>query len=655
MPAYAADKTWNGVQGNWYDANSWLPVGVPVSGDNVTLANANAVLALENETAALASFSMTAGSLVFSNWNTCLRAENVQISGGTVTVANAFDDDAMSNRVWIAGSGDFALTRPGIINVDFLGYAPECGPGIIWPVRNNDYGAGGGHGGRGGHGAYLGSITNDSLTDPEIPGAGGGRLLYGAFGGGAVRLDFGGTVDLRGIITAKGGNGASYGGGAAGGAILIKSAFFTGNADGLLRASGGNGTTLVGPGGGGRISVQSALVSPMPVVFEANRGAGGRDAAETYDIRYGFAAEPGTLYLTDTNIFSSLPMNNRMSNVVLFVADRAEWSVPSLTMSNSLFRFGATNFVLNVAGDIMIGPTGFLGVAGTVNCGGNLTLTNNGSLALFSGPTNALSPEYGALLDVAGDVTIGGNKSWILTHSDAVNGGAPLLRMSNLFITATGTNGGINASGRGYAMCQGPGRGGGDSGYSGGGGYGGLGGNRGASVPGGLTYGSSNMPIHSGSGGGYTNGGGYGGGVVNIRSSGDVFLNGSLAANGAKGCWAYLWNAGGGAGGSVLVSCNRFVGTTNSILTATGGDAGLPGESAGGGGRIAVWTTESAIHIFQNRIVPVRYIWKRNHPDFLGSVYLNGGKGRAYGDKNEADSGSSGFYRMENSMVLTVY
>lgn len=662
----AAAKTWNTDAGNWSAGANWSPAGVPVDGDSVAINNAAANVVFEQSSAALVSFDMSAGRLVFSNWNTCLRAGTVSISGGTVTVANAFTDAAMSNRVWIAAAGNFTLMKPGTINVSNLGYAFASGPGVIWPTSGSTYSAGGGHGGQGGHANALGGITNDNLVEPMIPGAAGSNRDYGTNGGGAVLLDVGDTAFIGGVIDASGGDGAGYyRGGGAGGAILIRCSLFNGNSNGLLQANGGKagGDRLDGAGGGGRISVLGALATPVSVTFAAQAGKESRDWNADFDCRTasGYLPGWGTLYFSDTNLFASMPMNGLLSNVVLYVADRAEWSVPSLAISNSSFRFGATNFMLNVAGDLVVGPTGFLGVAGSVTCGGSLVLTNYGILALYSGPTNALNPDYGALCDVAGDVRIGGNGAWIQPFSDHLNGGAPLLRMSNLFVNSLGTNGGINACGRGFAMCHGPGRGMGDvhPEYSGGGGYGGKGTTSSSSRQGGQPYGSSNMPVHSGSGGGCTNGGGYGGGVIRVQAENEVFLNGAFVANGAPGCQPYLWYGGGGSGGSILISCNKFHGTANAMITANGGNPGLREQSGGGGGgRIAVWIGSSIVDMFRQGKALRRILVSKEYPDYKGvvTVYPAGNDGAySYPNPRGAIWGTSAFITADPCMYISVY
>jgi hypothetical protein len=215
-------------------------------------------------------------------------------------------------------------------------------------------------------------------------------------------------------------------------------------------------------------------------------------------------------------------------------------------------------------------------------------LSNSTYMYVCSAPTNAAQPDYGALVDVAGDISIATN-AWIYPYSHNTNGGSVFFRVRNLTIAA---GGGINADGKGYAggisRSQGFGPGRGLASY-GGAGYGGFGGN----TSGGTTYGSSNAPVDCGSGAYLWDAApptGRGGGLIRIEAVETVSLEGKLTANGNSGNATY--GDGGGSGGGIYVTAKRFAGTSGS-LTADGGagstHATKPG-GGGGGGRIAVWS-----------------------------------------------------------------
>ncbi len=158
---------------------------------------------------------------------------------------------------------------------------------------------------------------------------------------------------------------------------------------------------------------------------------------------------------------------------------------------------------------------------------------------------------------------------------------------SNFMLEAGGS---VNADGKGYAEKNGPGSG--ASNHSGsGGGYGGRGGRSRHYYSGGGPYGTHDLPEAPGSGGGKATsyaGGGHGGGAVRIVASGNVTINGTITANGAKPGHSY---SGGGSGGGIYITCAGAFGGTNGLIRANGGSCGgsdHSGGGSGGGGRIAV-------------------------------------------------------------------
>ena len=147
------------------------------------------------------------------------------------------------------------------------GYRAAYGPGAGTSAPNNGQGAGGaGYGGEGGDSTYPGGSTYGDLYQPDDLGSGGGnRNVSGGKGGGAIRLQVTGTLDLDGTISVDGGDGGeSYGGAGAGsgGSIWITAGTFEGS--GTLAAEGGEGGQSGihpdgGGGGGGRIAVYATL------------------------------------------------------------------------------------------------------------------------------------------------------------------------------------------------------------------------------------------------------------------------------------------------------------------------------------------------------------------------------------------------------------
>jgi hypothetical protein len=237
--------------------------------------------------------------------------------------------------------------------------------------------------------------------------------------------------------------------------------------------------------------------------------------------------------------------------------------------------------------------------------GGNLQLSSNTALVIYSASTNSSVTGYGALVDVTGDITLGSN-AWIYPWCNPTNGGGVFIKAKNVTIPASA---GIGADLAGFKSANGCGPGlvsAPPNRSCGGGGYGGNGGTgKRVDSTGGTAYGSSNAPIQPGSGGGtYSNVtmglagvdyGGWGGGSIRIQARGTITLNGTLTTRGqGLGFFGSSSSSGGGAGGGIYLACRTIAGLGTGALIAKGGDANpylssSDGSGGGGGGRIAVW------------------------------------------------------------------
>ena len=155
-------------------------------------------------------------------------------------------------------TGNATIAAGARIDLTGRGYAPQGGPGAGLGQ------SGGGHGGRGGLGSdnYAGGNAYGSITEPVDLGSGGGNgysTTVGGRGGGAIRMDVGGTLDVQGSIVANGGTpwGFYWAGGGAGGSIYLTVGTLAGA--GTISADGGlptfNGANPSGTGAGGRIAV----------------------------------------------------------------------------------------------------------------------------------------------------------------------------------------------------------------------------------------------------------------------------------------------------------------------------------------------------------------------------------------------------------------
>lgn len=499
--------------------------------------------------------------------------------------------------------GTVMVQPGGGVNADYVGFIGalprDSGRGYVGfgPGRAAGSVAAAGYGGRGAdYSTINGGMPYGSVSDPTDPGSGGSgeaNVYVGGNGGGLIWITATGAVTMHGTLTALGAYGGD--GGGSGGGINLRCATFAGTS-GVIRADGGS--TANSGGGGGRIAIvpsdsagQASLAKPR-VRFSAAKGA-----ASTYT-----AYDVGTIYLGDLGLFDSawLPHAGQIqfsSSTVAF---------DSLTLTNGAIRFSQEGLQFTVTNDLLVsGPSALLGFGGNktfrfqydtsnemlssesagpvLAVGGNLVVTNGGSLTIYGGLTNAAGPDYGALVTVGQTLFVATN-SWIRPVSHLTNGGSVCFQARDVVVL---TNGGFNADYRGFKKAgtervagYGPGA---ARGVDSGAGYGGIGGLY--TAPRGGTYGSSNAPIDAGSGGaGEANvsfRGGNGGGLIRIHATNDITINGTLSAVGQTGNSGY----GGGAGGGIYLTSRGFFGAVGGVIKADGASGTYIG---GGGGRIAV-------------------------------------------------------------------
>ncbi len=574
------DKVWIGGAGDWFAGANWGGGVCPGPGDAVVIATPGSAVTLTNSAPELSSLVLGGATLTFSNaWDAVLEATNLTIqANGKITCAGPFTNNGVRSRVNLK-SKRLVVEANGVIDVKGRGYSGGIsgtwsrghGPGAgIFDDR-----CGGGYGGSGsGNDTEHIYRSYGSVAAPEDPGSGGGAGWtpnVGGHGGGAVRIVAASAV-VNGAINADGGNGpTTWCSGGSGGGVFITCITLAGT-NGSITVNGGTGHTTGGGGGGGRIAViydpEAQQGLPVPTItFSAAGGLSGTEVGDCGDI--------GTLYFPDSRFFSTANLFNGqwmapgLTNLTL-----SDWTVNgvwtrlqgqgfTLTVSNTLTVKGTsalrhklelTNGATLQCGAVTV-DNAALGVGTTLNCAGNLSLTNAARLAIYSGLSHPAGPGFGALLDVGGDISVPGN-CWIQPTAHPTNGTVPLMQMRNLTIL---TGGGIDADKRGWAgasfqestLAYGDGK----PGTGGGAGHGGRGGG-GPSYTnaGGYAYGDARTPVKPGSGAYYGyNGavigkepGGTGGGSVQIRASGIVNLQGRITANGNDVKGHYYYGAGSG-------------------------------------------------------------------------------------------------------------
>jgi len=596
--------------GNWTNNTCWSLGRFPIEDDVVTVRHA---MTITTSAYRMASCTITNTTLTMRNWGTMLRASSVIIAGnGILTCEGPFTQAQETNRIYVVCS-NFTVNAGGQVDASKKGYTGSNGLG-------KGYGASHGTQKKG----YLYGVAYGSMTAPETPGSGGigysGGVL-GGYGGSAIRIQASGTVTVNGSILADGQNGYEradiHASGGSGGSIYITCNRLEGSPTGLIRANGGNVGWNGFGGSGGRVAVIYNTVAQAGY----NPGvrlhvAGGVHAGTRRQ-----TACDGSLYLPDFSMFGQTIGGSQFGGARVFIAGRTNWSVGSLTLTNCDLTFGSDVFFLKVTNNLTIGTGGKLGFIGRaqVQCK-NLVLTNSGDLVVYAGPTNSGGKNYSAVIQATDAMRIGSG-SWIYPVSDLTNGGSALFKMKNLYVTS---GGGFDADGYGYGQIKGPGMGNGA-------GHGGTGGP--GSPWAGPTYGSMYMPIRPGSGArNYSpgaEGGGEGGGAIRIMASRDVFLNGTLTANGYDG---WDTHGGGGAGGTILVICRQFTGGATAVMQVKAGNGNNGYGAGGGGGRIAVLMgspLESTWRVISSGAERLYLQYSDTCPTYAGNISMANGTGSA--------------------------
>ena len=388
----------------------------------------------------------------------------------------------------------------------------------------NFTGGGGGHAGYGGaslSNALGGNVIQDSVVFPTSAGSRGGAGasgVAGGNGGGTLKFNVYGTLELDGRISADGlASPALNGGGGSGGAVSLLVGILTG--DGTISANGGAGDNVGGGGGGGRISI----------AFNTNSFAGTMSARGGAGANYGGA---GTIF---TGIQTP----------------EAPFPGPSqLIVDNGGAR--GTNTLLS-------------GVYST----SDVSLTNGAAATISS--TVSGPPMMWRSLTIYSNATLGG-----------MPGSGALSSLSIQTDLRIQPGGAMVFDGDGFPANAGAGHGAFVYASGGGGGHGGDGSSGSAvSAGGGMGYDSIAAPSQAGSGGGSqsaTTGSG-GGGALQLTVGGTLNVDGTITANGMA---ANSDGAGGGSGGSLSLNVGTLSGSGKISADGGNGDLLTSGGGGGG-------------------------------------------------------------------------
>ena len=244
--------------------------------------------------------------------------DSLQIEGTLVaptSVSNQVQEelDLTADTITITATGAIDLDGigcPGAVGTFAKGVGPRVSDSLCSPLVDGTgggsgsvtAGAGAGHGGAGGIGrSAAAGLEYDSETNPIYAGAGGGAggAEDGGDGGGLLFINAT-TVDVDGIITVDGTDGAASvnsGGGGSGGTINIITTVIDGTGSiSAIGGDGGDGSSRDGGGGaGGRIAIDFVTDNStwISTLDEATETAGGT----TLGVGGSTNGSDGTIYL----------------------------------------------------------------------------------------------------------------------------------------------------------------------------------------------------------------------------------------------------------------------------------------------------------------------------------------------------------------------
>jgi hypothetical protein len=554
-----------------------------------------------------------------SDWHIVSTMTGCTIEAGTYT-PSSFTVDASTTvyaqpnigggtGVVIVASGN--ITIAGTLNADGLGYTSDLGPGA--GAGNS----GAGHGGSGGYFDATAGAEYGSVTEPASLGSGSNRRA----GGGAIKLQAGGTLTVSGIISANGESGTgSIPDAGAGGSVYLAGSSLAGT--GTVRANGGTGTrtTYSGSGagaGGGRIAVYYTGTGPSWTI-EAKGGAGSFSGAEdggagTVYIKEAAQSKGNLIVGNGNNDYSAYTTQLGAAEIYnnLTIKEGADYllgQTRSLTVvpGGTITGGGTSRPRISVSGGSSLDPgtanwvvTGldvFQDVAANVQTVTSLTVGPNVNYTLddqadfaeglatltvgAGGSGNFYRQGDGELAIPAVTVGSGGH----LSHAANASTPANSLNLSAVSLDVQ-TGGFVEADYRGFAAGYGPGAGTGDAAA----GYGGHGGTSSTGGTPGAEYGSLTEPASLGSGSSQR----AGGGAVKLVVTGTMNNSGTISVNGLSGTGSIPDAS---SGGSIWIDVRSAASITGTGIVRANGGAGTRttysgAGGGGGGGRIAVHYT----------------------------------------------------------------
>ena len=549
---------------------------------------------------------------------------------------------------WLNIHANSILVHSGA-KIDLVGKGYEGGRGTGKGEFIQGYGTGAGHGGVGGGTDGAGGRWHDDMTNPTALGSGGGSRyrIDGGSGGGYLHVVTSEKLIVDGSLMVSGCDCYVAGcGGGSGGTIFIKSRSFSGV--GLVGSRGGNGDHAGGGGSGGRISIHLNAKMLFEGLFEVEGGSGKYLGAsgtvyledETDSITKSkvivnnkekkSTIKPMTAITTNkggnvkleeleligpssVSFFVQKTGNQQMeisiaklsagiNGEIVIQANQVMFTQTKEAQETSLIL--RTNLVIERNGDFVAASKLFVDGA-TLHVDGRLLNVRN--LTLESGSSVTFSEKsqtgtyyrgfghlylttpgtqlFGSLILKSGSLFNAPQNLKVNVATMVVKNGV-LISVKDLQIQAStiileqGTT--LSANG---VSTTGPGNGTSTGAIGSGGSYASPGGAGKSQKIVEKSYGTLYRPVTPGSPGGdgaTLDSAGKGGGVIRILAN--LFrLDGKLTVNGGDGIQGS--NAGGGSGGSIMLTVDKLIG--KGVIAADGG-VGDGYGGCGSGGRISI-------------------------------------------------------------------
>lgn len=639
LPLFSADKYWTGASGanastagNWCDDAGLTVVSTaaPANGDDIHLLSGSASMTWDLniyvnsweqdgytgtvtfKTGKKNGNSSTINGYTEDNGETRILKVTGDIVfnsgkwGGTAQPSLSSGDTAWKNgqgvyRLIVEAGGNVTIGAGATVNFKGKGFSTRQGPGAI--TANNSGCAT--HGGCGSKFNTSNSNCYGDVREPITIGSSANRL-----GGGAVRIKCDGAFVLNGTIDVSGNDDAAYHMGA-GGSIYITAASISGS--GMMNANGGTGTATSHDegGGGGRISVIltgngstfDGWSGTMKAKLGKKNGSSGSDEGSGGTIYMETPADGtghGVLKIdTSTDGYyrsTGLALRTRLTDSTLGATRPskivfAKGAKASLEVTGDYFMPEivqeedasiSVNGYFEMASGVVVHFNEMIDAPLSLAGGSSLVVGQDGSGTLDIGAGQVLYARGATSINGSVRILSGGTLSHLITSTKM-----DLTISGDLTVDSGGT---ITADALGTVTYG--------SKTDTGGCYGGRSRSSNASC-----YGSVRCPNDFGSTGKGQNGTSNGGGLIRITVNGDMTINGTISSNGGQVTHRP------GSGGSIWLTGRTIAGA--GTISADGGNQTKTSlDTAGGGGRIAVWLTGA----------------NADFSSFTGSIHAYGGK-----------------------------